>query len=90
MTASGEIAPAPGEGKRIQLKYAYYVLTGDEVAYLRFGDSGKRIFPTKIKGAFGGNLLGANIKGGDNQALNAYKNAGNSMVGFVIYEVVNA
>lgn len=82
--AAGDIVTAPGNGQRIVVRTAYYVLDADPTtgAYFQFG-TGKKFLPLTVKGAAGFTLLGA--KGGDNEKLQ-FVMMGANVKGFILYK----
>ena len=87
LTASGQIRGAPGTGKRIRILAFCWSSDADIITALRFG-SGDLLFPLQQKGAIGMNLIGREIDGPENTALNGYLSGAGNMKGTVLLEEV--
>jgi len=78
----------PSSGKAIRLKLIQYESDADVEVGLRFGDTGSLFARRTTKGVMALNLIGCNIQGGTDEALNLYTGGAVNVKGFVLGEEV--
>jgi len=78
----------PASGKAIRLKLVQYESDADVEVGLRFGDSGELFARRITKGVMALNLVGCNVQGSADEALNLYVGGAVNVKGFVLGEEI--
>jgi len=78
----------PSSGKAIRLKLIQYESDADVEVGLRFGSTGSLFARRTTKGVMALNLVGCNIQGGTDEALNLYVGGAVNVKGFVLGEEI--